>query len=221
VPRALVTWTAECPLLIVAARPSGCIRSFAFAPGFQKQREPEQLWADDEFWTRTASIFDWRWREEDHKHAPLVRDADATELGLGLPQGLVASGFFANAYLVGFNRAIHQAAKDGVMLEGGVKVLDYSRYVDDIRIVVEAPFEARRVGQFAEAELVKHCRRLGAKHQLKLSDDKRKSTVTPYRSISAQSNMSALIDVLNAQWEPRVATACPSTAPDNPQRGTR
>lgn len=168
--------------------------------------KPKHLWADKDFWVKTARIFSWRWRDEDHIHAPLIRGEGTAELDLGLPQGLVASGFLANAYLVGFDRALHQATVAAVVLNGGVKVLDYARYVDDLRIVVEAPYDAGgqsqsvvldSVKKFVAEKLVEHCRRLGALRQLELSEDK--CTVTPYRSISAQSNLSALMNVLNAE----------------------
>ncbi|MBL0425408.1 RNA-directed DNA polymerase [Ramlibacter alkalitolerans] len=167
---------------------------------------PQHLWADDVFWARTTRIFAWKWRDEDQVHAPLIREADAKTLNLGLPQGLVASGFLANAYMIGFDRAMHQAVTSGKTLSGEVKILDYSRYVDDIRIVVEAPAQEAllngilaQVVSFVEAQLTEHCKRIEAKHVLKLSSEDHKRTITPYRSISAQSNMSALMDVLNAE----------------------
>lgn len=167
---------------------------------------PEALASDDLFWKRAASIFDWHWRDGDHVQAGLIFDAEAKELELGLPQGLVASGFFANAYLVGLDSQLHRAAKDGVEIEGNIKVLDYCRYVDDIRIVVDARsgpggFEQAEVLQqvmaFVRGELEAHRDRLGASRNLEFSE--KKCTVTPYRSISSQNNLSALMNVLNSE----------------------
>lgn len=167
---------------------------------------PDRMASDEPFWERTARIFDWRWRDGEHGQAELILGPGATELDLGLPQGLVASGFLANAYLVGLDRGLHRAACDASELDGGIKIHDYCRYVDDIRIVAEARSGSgglaqaeiqKRVEEFVRRELEAHRVRLGASRALELSDDK--CTVTPYRSISAQSNLSALMDVLNAE----------------------
>jgi len=167
---------------------------------------PDRMASDESFWDRTARIFDWRWRDGEHGQAELILGPGATELDLGLPQGLVASGFLANAYLVGLDRELHQAACNASELAGGIKIHDYCRYVDDIRIVAEARSGSggiaqdviqKRVEEFVRRELIAHQGRLGASRVLELSDDK--CTVTPYRSISAQSNLSALMDVLNSE----------------------
>lgn len=167
---------------------------------------PDRMASDEPFWERTARIFDWNWRDGEHGQAQLILGDGATKLDLGLPQGLVASGFVANAYLVGLDRELHRAASNALELDGGVKIHDYCRYVDDIRIVVEARNGSggiaqadvqKRVEEFVKRELEAHRTRLGASRALELSDDK--CTVTPYRSISAQGNLSALMDVLNAE----------------------
>jgi len=49
----------------------------------------------------------------------------------GLPQGLIASGFFANAYMVGFDRMLDKAI--GTDFSGAVG-RDDCGYVDDIRL---------------------------------------------------------------------------------------
>lgn len=55
----------------------------------------------------------------------------------GLPQGMVASGFFANIYLTEFDQKIEQELLSSITLKAkNPKVSFYSRYVDDIRIVV-------------------------------------------------------------------------------------
>lgn len=64
-----------------------------------------------------------------------------------LPQGLAASGFFANAYLIDFDEAIGRMINDDgsfndisikYKLKENIKVRDYCRYVDDLRFVIEA-----------------------------------------------------------------------------------
>lgn len=167
---------------------------------------PDRQAADDAFWLRTARIFDWRWRDEEHQHAGLIGGPEQATLDLGLPQGLVASGFLANAYLVRFDKDMHLAAAQGVDIGDEVRVLDYCRYVDDMRVVVEARSGPGGMGQSSVLERVKahvtrllqaHCERVGAHCVLELSPDK--CTIAAYRAISAQSHMSALMEMLNAE----------------------
>jgi hypothetical protein len=167
---------------------------------------PRSQAANETFWQRTARIFDWQWREQDHEHSELIGGPSHKALELGLPQGLVASGFLANAYLVRFDRDMHQAATQERDVGDEVRVLDYCRYVDDMRVVVAARSGRGGMGQSAVLERVKayvnrlleaHCHRIGAQRLLELSPDK--STVTAYRAISAQSHMSALMEMLNAE----------------------
>lgn len=167
---------------------------------------PDRLAPDKEFWKCSARIFDWRWKDEDHEQAEAIGGSGEKRLALGLPQGLVASGFLANAYLVRLDRELRQASTQGATIGDDVRLLDYCRYVDDMRLVVEAKNGPGGVGQSAVLARVKdyvakaleaHCKRLGAQQILQLSPDK--CAVTPYRSISARSHMSALMDVLNAE----------------------
>lgn len=94
------------------------------------------------FWLAAERVLQWSWHAEDSKKAG--------SLTMGLPQGLVASGFLANAYMHDFDQQV--AAKLGteidVLLIGKsltdtglatVKLLDYCRYVDDMRLVVALP----------------------------------------------------------------------------------
>ncbi|WP_308142719.1 RNA-directed DNA polymerase [Burkholderia pseudomallei] len=166
---------------------------------------PERMAADNAFWERAKRIFDWRWRDEDHAYAPLIQGDGAASLELGLPQGLVAAGFLANAYLVEFDRALHASAMAKDEIADGVTLLDYCRYVDDIRVVVEAEGRGARlqetlrlqVMEYFNKQLEAHRFRLNTQVRLELSEGK--CTLTPYRSISSQSNMSALMDMLNAE----------------------
>ncbi len=162
--------------------------------------------ADELFWERATRIFSWQWRNEDQQHAELILGPGQTQLELGLPQGLLASGFLANAYLVRFDRDMQKAAADGITVGGEVKLLDYCRYVDDMRIVVEAGSGPGGLGQATVLEYVKHHvtsileahgQRIGAQKTLELSPDK--SAITSYRAISAQSHVSALMEMLNAE----------------------
>lgn len=167
---------------------------------------PDRQSSDDLFWERAARIFDWRWRDEDHAHAELIVGPGQTSLDLGLPQGLVASGFLANAYLVRFDRNLHQVVAQGTDIGEGVKLLDYCRYVDDMRVVVEASSGQggtnqrdvlERVKAYVTRALEAHCQLIAAQRPLSLSSEK--CTVAAYRAISAQSDKSALMEMLNAE----------------------
>jgi hypothetical protein len=167
---------------------------------------PPRLTSDELFWERAARVFDWHWRENDHLHVELVGGDDQGRLDVGLPQGLVASGFLANAYLVRFDRELHQAAAQTAYIGDEVRLLDYCRYVDDMRLVVEARSGQGGLSQaavlagakdYVSKALQTHCERIEAQKALELSPSK--CVVTSYRAISGQSNMSALMEMLNAE----------------------
>ena len=57
----------------------------------------------------------------------------------GIPQGLAASGFFANIYMLDFDDRMREFVVGNRALDAnisGIKVFDYCRYVDDMRLVV-------------------------------------------------------------------------------------
>lgn len=165
-----------------------------FVTGFNL---PEQSRADEVFWKITERIFDWEWAPGDQCHAPKINGSEI--LPIGLPQGLIASGFFANAYMVGLDRLLGGAI-NSKNSTGEFVIKDYCRYVDDIRLVVEARYDmgsrklAEEVGTLVNSLLMQHCEQIGAITPLKLNDGK--TVVTPYKSISAQSNVSALMELL-------------------------
>lgn len=84
------------------------------------------------FWRSAQKIIDWKWSVEAKKTAKKLN----LSLGNGLPQGLVASGFFANAYMVEFDRKIGSIIGEAITDLSGIVLHDYCRYVDDLRLVV-------------------------------------------------------------------------------------
>jgi hypothetical protein len=95
------------------------------------------------FWQAVEKILRWQWHVSD--------SADRTDLKLGLPQGLVASGFFANAYMHEFDQMVLGALtqKIGIPIKVNghavtARLVDYCRYVDDMRLVVAIPNEAAK-----------------------------------------------------------------------------
>jgi hypothetical protein len=99
----------------------------------------------DEFWHIVQRILDWDWYRSDLKHLPEELKQYPKR---GLPQGMVASGFFANAYMIPFDRRMlnflkHQSHGFDWTLRS------YARYVDDIRLVItsESGIDSRLVSK--------------------------------------------------------------------------
>lgn len=125
----------------------------------QKMREEYQYFyaeadddvkpADEYFWTTAEKALSFKWREEDQKLSSLFRE---NKLPSGLPQGLVSSGFFANAYLLSFDRAVGSFI-DRRPHKKSFRVHDYCRYVDDLKLVVsvdkeeDTPHNLEELGQ--------------------------------------------------------------------------
>ena len=163
----------------------------------------EKFEADEAFWQKTQKIFNWEWAMSEHKKAHLINGSD--HLALGLPQGLVASGFLANAYLIGLDQEINKIARDDSFEGKHFKVWDYCRYVDDIRMVIEADRRStinrdiflEQVISFFNEKLKSHQENIKATRPLELSRDK--CSLIPYRSLSAQNNISALMEVIQSE----------------------
>ncbi len=142
---------------------------------------PAQRPADKDFWKAAARILKLEWARADERLAPLLKGGS---LPRGLPQGLMASGFLANAYLIDFDRAVGRACTEGHRVEAGgvrVSICDYCRYVDDLRLVVTvdadiAPsqFEAA-VASWVQAELDKSIGATAGKGRLRLNEKKTES----------------------------------------------
>lgn len=108
----------------------------SYAKQFSVQYDPA---VSEPFWLVVQQILSWAWAKQD------------PDKPLGLPQGLVASGFFANAYMYDFDQRAKLAVREGVRIpvefnenSSGltVRLLDYCRYVDDMRLVVAVPEDA-------------------------------------------------------------------------------
>lgn len=169
------------------------------------------LRSDEVFWSAAGKILEWRWLDAEHSQADLIGGNDNAALILGLPQGLVAAGFLANAYLLRFDRAMQKRVQDAEPMDQfdgdlGIRIRDYCRYVDDMRLVVEARGGLtgeslngikERVERAVENWLHQHCRDIGAETVLQLSS--KKSEAKPYRAMSAQSHVSALMEMLNGE----------------------
>lgn len=86
---------------------------------------------DRQFMMAMERIIDWRWNDESVDQAV----QSGCHQRDGLPQGLVASGFLANAYLLDFDNSLIDLFDQRI--EGrSWQIVDYCRYVDDMRFVV-------------------------------------------------------------------------------------
>jgi len=91
---------------------------------------------DPNFYVLANRLLNWEWASKDDREiAGYARQAGLADFSrVALPQGLVASGFFANIVLLDFD----QGLRDNVSreIEPGIVVEDVCRYVDDLRIVL-------------------------------------------------------------------------------------
>ena len=91
---------------------------------------------DPAFFSLVASVLSWGWHPRDGRdvriYAAQAELEDFTRVAL--PQGLVASGFFANVVLLSFDEALRAAI--GTEIAPGILLADSCRYVDDLRILV-------------------------------------------------------------------------------------
>lgn len=102
---------------------------------------------DEEFHKALARMMSWKWNVKDKRlleayQNKLDKDSNSKDWinGIdGIPQGLVAGGFFANVYLLEFDDVLKRIVEQENQVEFNechFKIHDYCRYVDDIRIVI-------------------------------------------------------------------------------------
>jgi hypothetical protein len=95
--------------------------------------------SDKEFMTRFSSFFNWSWSPKDApaaaKYANSSKPSPIEQFDrVALPQGLVVSGFFANVVLLDFDSSVVELF--GLEQGSGLSIVDYCRYVDDMRFVI-------------------------------------------------------------------------------------
>ena len=91
---------------------------------------------DPAFFSLAASVLDWGWDPRDRTDVRIYKKQAEMEdfTRVALPQGLVASGFFANVVLLPFDAALREAI--GTEIAPGILLADACRYVDDLRLLV-------------------------------------------------------------------------------------
>ena len=91
---------------------------------------------DQDFFNFGKSLLNWTWHSKDktevNKYSQQAELHDFSRVAL--PQGLVASGFFANIVLLSFDDNLRQAI--GTKIMPGIVLADVCRYVDDLTITV-------------------------------------------------------------------------------------
>ena len=92
---------------------------------------------DSRFFDLLLSTFRWSWHSDDKQS--VRRYTDQTGLKhfareVSLPQGLVASGFFANVVLLSVDEELRETI--GTEIAPNILLVDVCRYVDDFRVVV-------------------------------------------------------------------------------------
>ncbi len=90
------------------------------------------------------SFEDWEWTSCAEKGYFLCETEIVKTPPKGLPQGLVASGFLSNIYMLSFDTYMSEHMGEAIPLKekgNGLKLtlIDYCRYVDDMRLVVAGP----------------------------------------------------------------------------------
>ncbi len=148
----------------------------------------------EEFWVAFEKITDWKWNPSDLKYA---KELNLGDMESGLPQGLVASGFFANAYLANFDAKVGEKLGNPINKASRVILHDYCRYVDDLRLVVSADgLSAQQVrdkiNEFFSKLLILHG---GA--GLKINPDKTK--VTLLSDLDSEGSMANRIEAIQSE----------------------
>ena len=109
------------------------------------------------FFDLAERVLNWRWHSSDQDRAKRYAEmADEKEITgfeeVALPQGLVASGFFANIALIDFDKALKK--KLGKVIGPDELIIqDVCYYVDDLRLVLTFP---RSSNAFVDAESIKN-----------------------------------------------------------------
>lgn len=93
---------------------------------------------DGQFYSFAHRLLKWEWDQKDERESRAYKKhAELPDFStVALPQGLVASGFFANLTLLDFDEALRGSFSHSIT--PSVRILDICRYVDDLRVVLEA-----------------------------------------------------------------------------------
>lgn len=110
-------------------------------PAILRQKIEQLRRGDDDprFFELASRIFDWRWADTKRASRHAIEQGFDGFLNVALPQGLVASGFFANIVMQDFEARLRETFGQVIDEVLGIKLLDAAYYVDDFRLVVQIP----------------------------------------------------------------------------------
>ena len=94
---------------------------------------------DPRFFEFAGRVFDWRWADTKRASRHSREQGLDGFMNVALPQGLVASGFFANVVMQDFETRLRDAFGQVIDEALGITLLDAAYYVDDFRLVVQIP----------------------------------------------------------------------------------
>lgn len=105
----------------------------------EKLRRLQQDASEEQFFRLAERVLSWQWANRDAA-TTYARQANIDDfMSVALPQGLVASGFFANVVLTDFEAALRGALDSAIDDAGKYILLDACYYVDDMRLVLRVP----------------------------------------------------------------------------------
>lgn len=156
---------------------------------------------DPAFWEAAKQALSFNWHERDVHLKHLLK---GESLPIGLPQGMVSSGFFANAYLLSFDRLLGSLSLNASHAQGECAFIihDYCRYVDDLRLVISACSSevtekqlAAAVTDFVQAVLD----RALADASIALRMNPQKTEIEPLSDVGGESGTAARMKLLQQQ----------------------
>lgn len=104
---------------------------------------------DDEetFFQLAGKLLDWRWEDRARAEQYAIAHGIPNFGEVALPQGLVASGFFANIALLDFDNALRERIGTEIHKKLGLVLHDACYYVDDFRMVLAFPKAITQVSE--------------------------------------------------------------------------
>lgn len=145
------------------------------------------------FWRAVENLIDWEWNSDALEQSKKL----GLELGKGLPQGLVASGFFANAYMTYFDNAVGRRIGELIPSTSGIMLHDYCRYVDDLRLVVSIEDADVDAAEIKVSSWITELLQLHAGPELTLNSKKIK--ITTLSDLDNQGSLSRRIGLLQQE----------------------